>query len=155
MKKIMCLVLLLVAANAYSQLIKIDSISIVKSEDKIETIDISKYPVLEEFNNEFDAVVYIYRLKSMVGAAVKWQIHVDDGPVAKLKQKEFFTVHIDTREPIHAFYFPDMLYNYTNFKPNTYYYVMLKGFDMKTGYLSEKTLKELESCNFTASLSNE
>lgn len=155
MKNLILFAAFLITSSAYSQLIKIDSISFVKPEDKIETIDISIYPVLEEFNNEFDAVVYIYRLKSMVGAAVKWQIHVDDGPVAKLKQKEFFTVHIDTREPIHAFYFPDMLYNYTNFKPNTYYYVMLKGFDMKTGYLSEKTLKELELCNFTASLSNE
>jgi uncharacterized protein YxeA len=131
-----------IAACGYAQAIRIDSISIVKPDDKMEAIENPDFN-LEKFYNESDAVVYIYRLKSM---------GVDNDFKAKLKQKEYVVVHIDATVRGHYFYFPDMRYNYVNFKPNTYYYVMLKGFDMKTGYLNRNVLKDLKSCLISKSV---
>lgn len=154
MKKYITILFILLASISYAQLIQVDSISIVKADAKQEILDPSLIEGLEAFNDKHDAVVYLYRLKSMVGAAVKWKIKVNEGVQVKLKQKEYYVIHLDSRIEGHLFYFPDMRYNYTNFKPNTYYFVMLKGFNMETGYLNADRIDQLNTCSFTKSLSD-
>ena len=154
MKKLITILFILFVTASFAQVIKIDSISIVKPDAKHEILEQSLIENLEVFNDAHDAVVYIYRLKSMVGAAVKWKISVNDGAQVKLKQKEYFVVHLDTRIKGHFFYFPDMRYNYTNFKPNTYYYIMLKGFKMETGYMDAKRIDQLNTCRLSKSITD-
>lgn len=134
--------------------IKIDSVSIVKPESENEIIDTSGFCTLEKFNSPDDAIVYIYRMKSMVGAAVAWLIEVDNKTVAHLKTKEYIVVHINTTQKIHYFRYPNLSYNYTNFKPNTYYYVRFKGFDINTGYLNSIELKEISALKLTKPIKN-
>lgn len=137
---------MLTATSGFAQMIKIDSISITKPGAQEEITDPSMFKDLEPFRDKDDAIVYIYRLSSMVGAAAKWEVSVDTLFTAKLKQKEYVVIHMDGTAKSHYFYFPDMRYNYTNIKPNKYYYVMLKGFSMKTGYMNETVLSDLKSC---------
>ena len=86
----------------------------------------------------------------MVGALFKWQIKVDDAVVANLKQKEYVVVHVNTTVKGHYFYFPSMRYNYTNFIPNKYYYIMLnQGFGFESGYLNAEALSKLKSCKIS------
>jgi hypothetical protein len=154
MKKLVFLILVFASSNAFTQAV-FESVPFVKAEFENQVIDTSIFRDLDKFNDENDAIVYIYRLKSMVGAAVKWQIIINTTHEAFLKQKEYFLVHLDTRQKEQVFYFPgtlNMIYKYINFKPNTYYYVMLKGFDRETGYLNEKTLKELNTCKISKSV---
>ena len=44
-------------------------------------------------NEPGGAVIYVYRLKSMVGAAVKWNVRLDDKIVAVLNQGAYAVVH--------------------------------------------------------------
>ena len=132
--------------------IKIDSVSFVKPEAENEIIDTSNFGTLEKFCNQDDAIVYLYRCKSMVGAAVAWLIEVDNKPVAHLKTKEYVVVHINATQKSHYFRYPNLSYNYINFKPNTYYYVRFKGFDINTGYLNANELKEISVLKLTKSL---
>ncbi|GEM_PF-4868776 len=39
----------------------------------------------EKFNSDQEALVYVYRLKSMVGALVAWNVNLDDKVVASLR----------------------------------------------------------------------
>lgn len=147
MKALVFFSLLMITTLGFGQVIQIDSISIVKPGLEEVILDASVINNLEAFHDKDDAIVYILRLSSMVGALAKWQIKVDDKVVANLKQKEYVIVHINTTVKGHYFYFPSMRYNYTNFKPNKYYYIMLnQGFGFKSGYLNEEALSELKSC---------
>jgi hypothetical protein len=47
--------------------------------------------------------------------------------------------HINTTKKTQHITYPDMVYTYINFKPNTYYYVLLKGFSLLTGYFDKET----------------
>jgi hypothetical protein len=142
---------LLISTACFAQTIRIDSISIIKADAK-EVVDTSIFKNLEAFSGPDDAIVYIYRLSAMAGAAGKWQVQVDDQHAVNMKQKEYFVVHLSTLNKGHYFQFPSMVYIYTHFKPHHYYFVMLKGFDMKTGYLDAKRLAELNTCKLSVSV---
>ena len=146
MKNFIFLAFLVITSGSFAQMIKIDTVSFIKPGTEEVVLDTSITNHLEAFNDKDDAIIYIYRLSSMVGAAVKWQIQVDNNPVAKLGQKEYVIAHINTTEKSHYVTYPDMRYNYVNFKPNRYYMIMLKGFSLKTGYFDEQAFKELKPC---------
>lgn len=48
----------------------------------------------EQLHGDNDAVVYIYREASMVGAAVSWRVRVDDAVVGELRQKAYMVLHV-------------------------------------------------------------
>ena len=154
MKKFLFFFLLLAASTTYGQMVNIDTVSFVKPGTAEILPDTSMTNNLEAFSNPDDAIIYIYRLSAMAGAAGKWLIQVEDKDVAKLKQKEFYVAHIDTKAKSHHITYPGMRYNYVGFKPNHYYMVMLKGFSMKTGYLDANSYKELKTCVKTAPLAD-
>jgi hypothetical protein len=56
----------------------------------------SKTAFLEEANKDGDAVVYVYRLRSMVGAVgpIGWSVQVDGKRVAWLKQNAYVVFHL-------------------------------------------------------------
>ncbi|MBN2523164.1 MAG: hypothetical protein JXB24_07800 [Bacteroidales bacterium] len=149
MKNLILLSFLMITTCGFAQ---IDTTSIIKPDAKYEIIDTSVFTNLEKFNDENDAVVYVYRLSSMVGAAAKWGVMVDNVLIANLKQKEYVVVHLNTTVKSHYFSFPDMIFNYTNFMPNRYYFIKLKGFTMYTGYFDENALSDLETCKLTKPL---
>lgn len=124
----------------------VDSTSIIKESDTYDSkfIDSNKSD-LEEFSNEDDAVIYVYRMKAMAGAAVKWKIVVSDRAETKLKNGEYFTVHIDTKQKFHYLEFPYIKFNYMNFEPNKYYAIGMKGFSVvaSTGYLHKEDWNEI------------
>lgn len=144
------------ASGSFAQLInpniKIDTISIVKPEAQEVILDASITKDLEAFKDKDDAIIYIYRLSSMVGAAAKWEIRVDEKILAKLGQKEYAVAHINTSEKNHWISYPDIMYNYVNFKPNMYYFSRHKGFDLQTGYLDNKEYDEIKSCKIFKSV---
>jgi hypothetical protein len=146
MKKVIFISLMMITSVSFAQLIKIDSISFIKSGVEEPILDTSITNNLEAFKDKDDAIIYLYRLSSMAGAAVKWQVQVDNNDVVKLGQKEYIVTHINTTEKSHYVTYPDMKYNYVNFKPNRYYYIMLKGFDLRTGYLDAKAFKDIKTC---------
>jgi hypothetical protein len=152
MKNFLLYFLIVITTSGFAQTIKKDSISIVKPDADNEIIDPSIFKNLEQFYDKDDAIVYIYRLSSFVGAITKWSVNVDYKDVTRLGQKEYVIIHINTTVKFHNFSFPDMSYNYTNFKPNKYYYIMLRGFNMRTGYLNSNALNELKSCKLSKSV---
>lgn len=151
MKKLLIVALLFISANAFSQIFyeNIEPMSIVKPEMENEVIDPSVFADLEKFNDENDAIVYLIRTKSMVGAAAKWAVEVDKKKVANLKNKEYFVFHVDASVEGHSVQLPNLKFNYTNFKPNRYYYIMTKGFGVSTGYFNAEALKEMKKTNLT------
>ena len=48
----------------------------------------------EEPESDHEAIVYVYRLKSMVGAAVPWNVHIDDEVVGVLYQGAYMALHV-------------------------------------------------------------
>ena len=42
-----------------------------------------------------EAIVYVYRLKSMVGAAAPWNVRIDDEVVGVLYQGAYMALHVD------------------------------------------------------------
>lgn len=149
MKNAIFITFIMFTSINFAQVIKIDSISFIKPGVEEVMLDTSITNNLEAFKDQDDAIIYIYRLSSMVGAAVKWQIQVDSNDVVKLGQKEYIVSHISTTVKSHYVTYPDMRYNYINFKPNRYYFIMLKGFDLRTGYLDTKAFKEIKTCKLS------
>ncbi len=47
----------------------------------------------EKFNNDHEALIYVYRLKSMVGASVSWNVYIDGQVVGVLKQGAYMALH--------------------------------------------------------------
>ena len=152
MKKLFFFAFIMIATGSYAQMIKIDSISIIKPGTQEVILESSVTDNLEPFKDKDDAIIYFYRLGSMVGAAVKWVIMADNKEIAKMGQKEFVVAHLNGTEKSHYVTYPDMRYNYTNIKSNKYYYVRLKGFDMKTGYLDKEVYDEIKLCKTAASV---
>jgi hypothetical protein len=146
MKNLLLISFFLITSASFAQVIRIDSISIIKPGVEEVKLDSSITNSLEAFNDKDDAIIYLYRLSSMVGAAVKWQVQIDNKDTYKLSQKEFVIIHINTIQKSHYVVYPDMGYNYINFKPNRYYFIMLKGFDLRTGYFDSKVFKEIKTC---------
>ncbi|MCK5028787.1 MAG: hypothetical protein KAR57_04080 [Bacteroidales bacterium] len=154
MKKLLIIALLLITSTTFAQnfYVEVEPKSITKPEMEDEVIDSSIFTDLEKFNDENDAIIYVIRSKSMVGAAVKWFVEADKELIAKIKNKEYCVVHMDGTEEGHSFLFPNLKLNYTNIKPNRIYYIRFKGFDIKTGYFNQFALDELKKVNLTAPL---
>jgi hypothetical protein len=152
MKKFLIITLLFISVNAIAQNFYegIEPMSITKPEMENEEINPSIFADLEKFQNENDAIIYVIRSKSMVGSAVKWAIEADKKLVANVKNKEYFVVHVDGTQEGHSFFFPHAKFNYSNIKPNKYYYIKTKGFGITTGYFNEFALKELKKVKLTA-----
>ncbi len=146
MKNVFFFLFMLIAPGSFAQVIKIDTVNFVKPGTEEVILDTTITNKLEAFIDKDDAVVYIYRLSSMVGATAKWLVMADNIKLAKLKQKEYAVAHLNTLEKSHYVGYPNMRYNYVGFKPNKYYMVMLKGFTMKTGYLDATAYDELKIC---------
>lgn len=139
-------VMLVIAANGFAQMIKVDTINFVKPGTEEVVLDQDITAKLEPFKDQDDAVIYFYRLKSMAGAAVKWNVQVGDHEPARLSQNEYIVEHINTKEKSYWVTYPDMKINYVGFKPNTYYMIRLKGFSMKTGFFEPVTFTEIQAC---------
>ncbi|MBI9054376.1 MAG: hypothetical protein JEY96_11200 [Bacteroidales bacterium] len=154
MKNLLIISLVLVTSTLFGQNFYdgIDPISITKPEMENEVIDPSVFANLEPFQNNNDAIVYVIRSKSMVGSAVKWAIEVDKALAANVKNKEYFVIHLDGTQKGHSFFFPHSKFNYTNIKPNKYYFIKTKGFALETGYFNEYALKELKKVKLSAAL---
>ena len=88
----------------------------------------------------------------MVGAAVKWAVDVDKKRVAALKNKEHFIFHLDASKEEHSVQLPNVKFNYNDFKPNRYYYIRTKGFEITTGYFNAESLKEMKKTKLTKPL---
>jgi len=146
MKNVFLFLFLMAASSGFAQMINIDTVSFIKPGTEEPVLDASVTSQLEAFTDQDDAVIYIYRLKSMAGAAVKWLIEVDDKEIARLKQKDYVVVHIDTKAKSHHVRFADFRYNFVNFKPNHYYAVVLKGFSHGTGYLNAEAFEDIKTC---------
>ncbi|MBN1596998.1 MAG: hypothetical protein JW894_01785 [Bacteroidales bacterium] len=152
MKNLFLLSFIMFTTSVFGQTKEIEPTSIVKPEMENEVIDDSVFVGLEAFNDESDAVIYIYRTSSMAGAAAKWGVMVDDVLMANLKQKEYIAVHVNANDEFHYFSSPHGIFKFVNFKPNRYYYIKLKGFTMFTGYFNAETLSEFEMCKPTKPL---
>jgi hypothetical protein len=146
MKTLTLFALMMITTGSFAQTIKIDSVYFVKNGVEEIILDNSIKNSLEPFKDKDDAIIYLYRLSSMVGGAVKWKIQVDSNDVFKLGQKESVVVHINTAVRSHYVAYPNFKYNYVNFKPNRYYMIRLKGFSLIYGYLTEETYGEIKSC---------
>jgi hypothetical protein len=152
MKKLFLFAFIMISWGSFAQVIKIDTINFVKPEAIEPVLDASITGNLEQFKDKDDAIIYLYRLSSMAGAAVKWKVQVDNNNAIKLGQKEFITAHINATEKSHWISYPDFKYNYVNFKPNKYYFIMLKGFQLKTGYLDKEAYIQIKTCKIPKEL---
>lgn len=162
MKKLISPFLILITSVSFAQInpaivpqtlnIEIDTTSFVKPDATEPVLDVSVTNGLEPFKDQNDAVIYIYRMKSLVGKAVKWQIEVDSITVGKIAIKEYIVVHINTAQKSHIITYPNLKYNYVNFKPNKYYFVRFRGFTLNTGYLDANSLDDLKSCKISKPL---
>lgn len=101
MKNTFLFLFLMLTSATFAQKIKIDTVSIIKPGTEAVVLDASITNQLEKFNDQDDAVIYIYRLKSMAGAAVKWLIKVDETAIGNLKQMEYVVAHVDTKAKSH------------------------------------------------------
>jgi hypothetical protein len=131
---------------AQNRLVEIDSIGIIKPGTAEVMLDTSITNNLEAFTNKDDAIIYIYRMSSMAGAAVKWKVIVDTTLNLTIGQKQYAVAHVNSAEKSHYVAYPQMKYNYVDFKPNHYYFIRLKGFTLDTGYLDPKTFEEIKAC---------
>ena len=147
MKKIFFCVVFLLPILGFGQ-IEIDTVSFVKRGEYPILLDTSITNKLEKFKNEDDAIIYVYRLSNLAGCAVKWRVSAE-GASDMIGQKEYLTIHINTKKKSHWISHKYFRINYVNFKPNKYYIYRLNGFAYMTGYMDEKAFKELETCRKT------
>jgi hypothetical protein len=156
MKNIPIFAFMMISSLTFAQkrLVEIDSIGIIKPSTAEVTLDSSIINNLEVFRDKDDAIIYIYRLSSMAGAAVKWKVLVDTTFNLTIGQKQYAVAHVNATEKSHYVAYPQMKYNYVNFKPNHYYFIRLKGFSLDTGYFDPKTFEEIKSCKKISPRSN-
>lgn len=128
--------------------IKIDTVRFVTPDIREVVLDTAITNQLEPFKDKDDAIVYIYRLSSFVGGAVKWHVQAE-GVDDYIGQKEYIALHIDTKKKSHWISHKYFKINYIDFKPNTYYTYRLKGYVFKKGYLNEESFKEIKCCRKT------
>lgn len=136
-----------IATGCFAQMIKIDTVSFVKPGTQEVVLDNAITGNLEAFKDSDDAVIYIYRLKAMAGAAVKWIVQIGENEPAKISQNEYIIEHVNTKEKSYWMRFADMSVNYIGFEPNKYYIVRLKGFGKSTGFLTPENYAEIKECD--------
>jgi len=113
----------------------------------------------EKFNNDREALVYVYRLKSMVGASVSWNVRIDDKVVGVLKQGAYMVLHIspgvhtikigESGPLITGAIVEAIAQNPDAFraKENEIYYVRSGGFSVEFA-TKEKAMRELPSMKY-------
>ena len=112
----------------------------------------------EKFNNDNDALVYVYRLKSMVGGAVGWNAYLDGKVVGVLKQGAYMVLHVipgkhsihigDVSTPVEAL--GEVIAQNPNsfrIKENEIFYIRSRGFSVEFA-TKEKAMEELSSLKF-------
>lgn len=139
---------LLFAVNINAQTmffsVKIDSVNFVKPGTQEPILDTSIIRKLDTFVNKDDAIIYMYRMSSLVGCALKFPVNVENKN-AKLGQKQYIVLHINTTKKNHWIKQKSWNINYLNFKPNKYYFYRLAGSVYKTGYLDDMTYNEFKT----------
>ncbi len=145
-KVLFALAMLLITSAGFAQMIKIDTVSFIKPGTESVVLDKSVTDNLEPFKDADDAVIYIYRLKAMAGAAVKWVVQIGEQEPVKMSQNEYIIEHINTKEKSFWIRAADMSVNYIGFEPNKYYFMRLKGFAKATGYLTPDNYVEIKDC---------
>ncbi len=120
----------LVSFSQVRSTIVIDTVRFVTPDVKRAILDQAVIDQLEPFKDKDDAIVYIYRLRSIAGCAVPWSVKAE-GLNDRLWQKEYIVLHIDTRKKSHWISHKYFRINYIDFKPNTYYTYRLKGYVFK------------------------
>lgn len=103
---------------------------------------------LEEFTGPDDAVVYIYRLPAVLGAAVKWQVQWNHVLKGKLRQNDCVLVHVDTKIPVQVFTLSgyEAKYEFGNILPEHHYFIEVKGMYMTFGPMNNVALERINSC---------
>ena len=113
----------------------------------------------EEPESDHEAIVYVYRLKSMVGAAVPWNVHIDDEVVGVLYQGAYMALHVSpgahTIKIGESFPFIEGAIveaiadnpNAFNAKENETYYLRCSGFAVNF-LTKEKAMTELSSMKY-------
>ena len=109
--------------------------------------------------NDQEAIVYVYRLKSMVGAAVPWNVRIDDEVEGILYQGAYMALHVDpgvhTIKIGESFPFIEGAIveaiadnpNAFNAKKNEKYYIRSDGFSVDF-VTKEKAMTELSSMKY-------
>jgi hypothetical protein len=146
MKSLIFFSFLMLSSGIFAQMIKVDTTSFIRPGVPEVILDTAMTNKLEQFTDKDDAVIYLYRLKSMVGAAVKWDLNVDNKYVTKLGQNQFVVAHINTTEKSHYITTSNLKINYVNFKPNRYYMLRQRGFSYIADYLDAQAIGEIKEC---------
>jgi hypothetical protein len=142
MKKLIVFALMILVSGSIAQTIHIDTTNFIRAGVIQPVLDSSVTNKLDAFNSPDDAIIYIMRMKSMVGAAGKWQVKVDTN-MASLGLSQYVAVHIDSKASYHYVYLPNMDFHFVGFKPNTYYMIRMKGFSLIYDYLDLVAFNEI------------
>lgn len=134
------------------------------------SVTTSDIPFSEEtFKDDNDVIIYVYRLKSLVGAAVPWAIRLDGKVVAILKQNAYTVIH--TTPGVHtvlvgdsvvtrtgsgglidlAIYKNDVTKGTFETRRNESYYVRSKGFNVSV-VSKEEAMPDLENMHPAAGM---
>ncbi len=113
----------------------------------------------EKMESDHEAIIYVYRLKSMVGGIAYWNVYLDKKVVGLLKQGAYMSLHVspgehtitigDTPPSLAGGLVEAMANNPSKFnaKVNESYYIRSKGFDVEF-VTKEKAMTELTSMKF-------
>lgn len=123
----------------------------------------------ESFKDKNDVIIYVYRIKSLVGLAVPWNVKLDEKVVAVLRQNAYIALHANPG--VHTIIIGDNnsvaygqlglagstaknavdmvdLANGTLYaKGNEVYYIRSKGFNVKM-LPKEEALEELKNMKY-------
>jgi len=154
MKAIILFLFLMINSISFAQFGVIQSpiFDFANPENQEIILDTSVTNYLEEFNDAEDAIIYIYRLGGVLGAAAKWTIVVDKKKAAKLGMNDYTLVHVNTAVINHSVMYSNIQLNFANFKPNRYYMIRFKGVDVKSYYLDKPSFDEIMACTKANSL---
>jgi hypothetical protein len=145
MKSVLFFSFLMFTSVIFAQKIKIDSTSFIKPGVPEVILDSAITKNLEPFRDKDDAIIYLYRLKSIVGSIGKFPLSVDKF-VTKIGQNEYVVAHINTIVKGHHIITSYLNVNYVNFQPHKYYMLRQRGVSYIADYLDVQAINELKSC---------
>ena len=101
----------------------------------------------EEPESEHEAIVYVYRLKSMEGAIAPWNVRVDDEVVGILYQGAYMPLHVSPG--VHTIKITETSLGRFDLaiKGNETYYIRCAGSDI-VPVTKEKAMTELSSMKY-------
>lgn len=100
-------------------------------------------------NDHNDAIVYIYRLPNIVGAAVKWPVKLDGKEVAALKQNAYVVLY--TAPGVHRITVGANEIRTFTAAPNGVYFFRTKGI-LAYGVTREKAMEEIVDMKYDMGL---